>query len=38
MKSALIPAGLCVFMLLCFSWIMDSALADVTSNGATTNQ
>jgi len=39
MKSALIPAGLCVFMLLCFSWIMDSALADndVTSSGSTTN-
>ena len=37
MKSALIPAGICLIMLLGFSWIMDSALADVTSNGATTN-
>lgn len=39
MKSALIPAGVCVFMLLCFSCIMDSALADndVTSSGSTTN-
>ena len=39
MKSALIPAGLCLIMLLGFSWIMDSALADndVTSTGSTTN-
>ena len=37
MKSALIPAGICLILLLGFSWIMDSALADVTSNGATTN-
>jgi len=37
MKSTLIPAGICLIMLLSFSWIMDSALADVTSNGATTN-
>ena len=37
MKSTLIPAGICLIMLLGFSWIMDSALADVTSNGATTN-
>ena len=37
MKSILIPAGICLIMLLGFSWIMDSALADVTSNGATTN-
>jgi hypothetical protein len=37
MKTTLIPAGICLIMLLGFSWIMDSALADVTSNGATTN-
>jgi len=39
MKSVLIPAGLCLIMLLGFSWIMDSALADndVTSTGSTTN-
>ena len=37
MKSTLIPAGICLIMLIGFSWIMDSALADVTSNGATTN-
>ena len=37
MKSTLIPAGICLILLLGFSWIMDSALADVTSNGATTN-
>jgi hypothetical protein len=37
MKSTLKPAGICLIMLLGFSWIMDSALADVTSNGATTN-
>mgnify|MGYP003638947000 FL=1 len=37
MKTILLPAALCVIMLLVFSCVMDSAMADVTSNGATTN-
>ena len=37
MKTILLPAALCVLMLLVFSCVMDSAMADVTSNGATTN-
>ena len=37
MKTILIPGALCVVMLLVFSCVMDSAMADVTSNGATTN-
>ena len=37
MKTILIPAALCVLMLLAFSCVMDSAMADndVTSSGAT---
>ena len=37
MKTGLIPAAICLVMLIGFGWIMDSAMADVTSNGATTN-
>jgi hypothetical protein len=37
MKTILLPAALCVLMLLVFSCVMDSAMADVTSNGTTTN-
>jgi len=37
MKTILLPAALCIIMLLVFSCVMDSAMADVTSNGATTN-
>jgi len=37
MKTILLPAALCVIMLMVFSCVMDSAMADVTSNGATTN-
>ena len=37
MKTGLIPAAICLVMLIGFGWIMDSALADndVTSSGAT---
>jgi len=37
MKTILIPAALCMLMLLAFSCVMDTAMADVTSSGATDN-
>jgi len=37
MKTILIPAALCMLILLAFSCVMDTAMADVTSSGATDN-